>query len=742
MNPRNILRTKPGRAALVAAIVLSAVTFLRVMDPGPIAHLRDRTFDSYQQIQPRPYGDFPVRIVDIDEASLAALGQWPWPRTVLASLVKRLNELGAAVVAFDVIFSEPDRTSPQQFAHGIDTSNNAERQQLIELMSKLPDHDQVFAAAIEQAPVVLGFAVLQNANGRRPLVKSGFAFAGAEPPQVLPSFSSAATSLEILDKAASGIAALSVSAKDKGGIIRHIPMLFSDGEKTYPSLSVEALRIAQQQKSILVRGTGASRELDTGNRALVDMRIGEFRIPLTGEGELRVYFDHDRPQRYISVRDILDPAKEDEVRPRIEGQILFVGSSAAGLLDTWPTPLGELVPGVSVHAQAVEQIITQTFLYRPDWSDGLETIVTILLGALLTYLLVVLGAQYSALVGAAILAVGIGASWFAFANFGLLLDAVYPSLSVIFVYLAVLGVLYVATDKEKKFVRRAFGQYLAPELLAKLENAPQMMRLGGETRQITLMFMDVRDFTPISEVLSAAELVDFMNHLLTPLADAIQSELGTIDKFIGDAIMAFWNAPLDIADHPVRACRAALKMRAVLQDLNSRDAFGFSAHNLANVRIGIGINTGMACVGNMGSERRFNYSAMGDVVNTTSRIESNTKELGVDIVISDDSARDAAGFAMLEAGELLMKGKSRPVKLFALVGDEETAASAEFKELAKYHARLMEAIANRQPVEAGQALKQCRNLGGALLSRFYNRFEKQVTELSPGATRLLHVAAV
>jgi adenylate cyclase len=741
MNPRNFLRSKPGWAALLAAVVLSAVTFLRVSDPGPIAHMRERTFDSYQRVQPRAFGEFPVRVIDIDEASLATIGQWPWPRTVLASLVKRLNELGAAVIAFDAIFPEADRTSPQQLARDLHSDNEAESARITAFMARLPDHDAAFAAAVQQAPVVLGFAIVPRTNDIRPPVKSGFAYAGAQPPDVLPHFDGTASSLPLIEKAASGIGAMNVSAHDKSGIIRHIPLLFTDGKKVYPSLAAEALRVAQQQKSILVRGTGASREFNTGGAALLDMRIGDFRIPLTSDGELWVYFDHDRPERYVSARDVLDPSKDDETRPRIEGHILFVGSSAAGLLDAWPTATGELVPGVSVHAQAVEQIISGTFLYRPDWTDGLEITVTVLLGALLTYLLVVLGAQYSALIGTAILGTAIGASWFAFARFGLLLDPIYPSLAAVSVYLVVLGVLYVATDKEKKFVRRAFGQYLAPELLAKLENAPQMMRLGGETRELTLMFMDVRDFTPISEGLTASELVEFMNHLLTPLSDAIQSELGTIDKFIGDAIMAFWNAPLDIADHPLRACRAALKMRASLADLNARDAFGFSQRGVGNVRIGIGLNTGLACVGNMGSEKRFNYSAMGDVVNTTSRIESNTKELGCDIVVSDDIAQAVPNFAMLEAGELLMKGKSRPVKLFALVGNEETAASAEFKELARHHIHMLESIASGQLAEAAQALKQCRGLGGALLTKFYARFEQQVTELSAGVRRL-HVAAV
>jgi adenylate cyclase len=362
---------------------------------------------------------------------------------------------------------------------------------------------------------------------------------------------------------------------------------------------------------------------------------------------------------------------------------------------------------------------------------------------LLTYLLIIFGAQYATLIGAIILGIGIAISWFAFSRFGMLLDPVYPSIGATATYLAVVGVLYVTTDREKRFVRRAFGQYVAPELLNKLEQAPQSMRLGGETREITLLFMDVRDFTPISEGLSASELVTFMNHLLSPLSDAIQAEFGTIDKYIGDAIMAFWNAPIDIPDHPMRACRAALRMRAVLAELNAKDAFGFRARgmSLSQVRIGIGLNTGVACVGNMGSERRFNYSAMGDVVNTTSRIESNTKMLGVDIVISDDTARAVPGYAMLEAGELTMKGKSHPVKLFGLIGDEETAASAEFKELAQRHAEMLEAIADSRTAEATQALVQCRALGGDLLVRFYNRFEEHIADISTGTRKVVQLAA-
>jgi len=253
------------------------------------------------------------------------------------------------------------------------------------------------------------------------------------------------------------------------------------------------------------------------------------------------------------------------------------------------------------------------------------------------------------------------------------------------------------------------------------------------------MFMDVRDFTPISEGLTASELVDFMNALLSALTEAIQSELGTIDKYIGDSIMAFWNAPLDIDNHVMHACRAAIKMRAALAGLNEADSFGFRGRGLETVKIGIGLHTGEACVGNMGSQRRFNYTAMGDTVNTSARIESSSKAVGMDVVVSEDVARAVPGFAFLEAGAMPLKGKSRPMKLFALVGDEAKAATDEFGELARRHGELLAAIAEHRVTDAANALAHCRILGGALLTNFYNRFEEQIAELPPATARLAQV---
>lgn len=717
---RRFARSRNGRATAAALLTLVALTLLRATDPRLVSELKERTFDTYQRLQPRAYAELPVRIVDIDEASIAAFGQWPWPRSRLAALTRRLGELGAGVVAFDVIFAEPDRTTPARLAADLIAQDAPDREQAVALLKSLPDHDQMFAEAIGKTPSVLGFAATRQANDNRPSVKAGLAFVGVTPTRVLPAFRGTVPNLPALDAAAAGSGAINLSARDRSGVIRRVPMLLSDGSRIYPTLAVEALRVAQGQKGLVVRGTGASGDADTGEAALLDMRVGAFKIPLTYDGEAWIYFDHDRAARYLSVKDVLDPAKEAEVRGRLDGAIVLVGTSASGLVDARTTPLGETVPGVAIHAQLIEQIIAQDFLARPDWADGFEILLTLLLGLLVTALVLAFGARFSLIAGGIVLGSAVAASWLAFSHLRLLIDPVYPSLAALATYIAVERVLHVTADREKTFVRQAFGQYLAPELLARLEQAPDAMKLGGEQRELTVMFMDVRGFTPISEELTATELVDFINTLLAPLSDAIQDELGTIDKYIGDSIMAFWNAPVDLPDHAARACRAALKMRAALDNLNDVDAFGFIARGFADpkVRIGVGLNTGLACVGNMGSQKRFNYSAMGDVVNVAARIESATKSFGTDLLVSEELARAAPGIALLEAGEIRLKGKSRSTKLFAIAGDETMAQSAEFQQLARAHRALLGAVDRGDG--AINALAECRARCGPALQGLYD----------------------
>ncbi|MHA7776480.1 CHASE2 domain-containing protein [Roseibium sp. M-1] len=729
---RRIVKTLFSRRVLVAAVaclVLGCMTSLRIADPAFLTSLRELTFDYYQRIKPRPYQEAPVRIIDIDEASIAEIGQWPWPRTRMAEMVRVLNEMGAAAIVFDIVFSEPDRTSPRQLKEmlGLDATPD-----LLKAMDALPDHDDVFAAAIAEAPVVLGFGVTPDTTDGRPLKIAGTSFAGQDPASFLKPFTSVVANLDVLRENASGIGSISVSEEDREGIVRRVPLIVSDGKEIYPSLTTEALRVGLGERGIVIRATGSSTETATGDPAVTAIKIGSFRPPTTKAGELWLYYNSDRehPERYLSARLLFDPGKLVDLAPYIENQIVFVGTSAVGLRDIRASALGEQVPGVSIHAQAVEQIFFGQFLSRPDWSDGLEVIATMAVGAILILALPAIGSIGTALLGAALAAGLVGGSFYVFWTDGLLIDPIYPSISSILVFSAATALLYFLTEREKRFVRQAFGQYLSPDLVTQLEKTPEQLALGGEIRPMTILFMDIRGFTPISEQLTPQELVSFLNTLLSPLSDAIQAGGGTIDKYIGDSIMAFWNAPLSVPDHAERACRAGLAMLKVVEDLNAADAFGFKARGLKTrtVKIGIGLNSGEACVGNMGSARRFNYSVIGDAVNVASRIESSCKAVGAELLVSEDTRLAAPGFASLEAGEIPLKGKSRPVKLFALIGDETMKASKAFEDLEAVHDRLLQAIRAQDIPAARAALGNAEGLAPHLTA-FYSRFEEAIDSL-------------
>src|SRR3954452_3958837 len=730
-------RRKIGRRAGAIAVGLFAFAMalaVRNAIPEVSTLAANLTFDAYQRLSPRPYGDAPVRVVDIDEASLAAFGQWPWPRTRIAAMVERLAGLGAAAIAFDVLFVESDQTSPLKLVEALPVASEKDRERLTSLVAPLPNHDQTLAKALEAAPTVLGFALSATPNARRPLARSGIAFAGTDPATILPSFAGAVPPIPVLEGAASGIGSVSLSRNDTSGVVRRVPMLFSDGERTYPSLVVEALRVAQGASSIIVRSTGASGEKDVGVPALVELKVGELRAPLTRDGEMWLRYDRERPERYLSARELLAPAGDEvhdaALRARVEGQIVFVGTSAAGLLDIRATPLGETVPGVSIHAQAAEQILAGNFIARPDWAEGLELVATVAFCLIVIAFLLVLDASLAFAVITAVMLLIVGGAWLIFTDLGLLLEPVVPSLSAGGVFMSVLAVLYFSSDREKRFIRQAFGQYIVPELIKKIENSPGALKLGGETRRLSIMFLDIRGFTGISEALSADELVTLLNRLFSPLSDAIFREQGTIDKYIGDSIMAFWNAPVEVSDHPLRACRAALAMRTIVDELNAGDAFGFAARGRSDlqVKIGVGINTGDACVGNMGSERRFNYSVVGDAVNVAARIEASCKDMGFDILIAESTAQAVPGLATLEAGAVMLKGKSRVLKLFALVGDEALAATPAFRELARRHADLVARMAEADEAGARAACAACRMLAGPGLARFYDCFEERLRQ--------------
>ena len=662
--------------------VVALLTIVRAYDPQPLQLARDLTFDQYQRLFPRSFEEMPVRVVDIDEASLRLLGQWPWPRDRLATLVDRLSDMGAAVIAFDVLFAEPDRLSPDNLVRDIKGADPS-------LLGHLPDNDAIFAKSLDGRPVVLGVG-LSNEGHYLPQPKNGLAFTGGPPFAAPPAIRSATPLVPALEASAAGIGHISLDPAASSAVIRAVPLFLSDGRQLYPSLALEALRVAQGASTYLLD------DAPDKVHAISRVKIGDFVIPVTSGGALWLYVTPDRAERYISAARILAPdGAPADVRPQIQGSIVFVGTSAAGLQDIRTTALGENVPGVSIHAQIVEQILSGHFLSRPDWADGLEIVSIVVIGGMLVLVTTFMTPAMALGCGLLLTALALAASFAAFRYAGLLFDPLAPILAGSITHFAATGFRFLVIDRERRAVRRAFGHYLSPSLLHRIEHTRDALRLGGDDRELTVMFVDVRSFTEISEQLAPTALVAFLNTLLDALSHHVLANEGTLDKFIGDSIMAFWNAPVDVADHQRKAARTALAMRDTLARLNATDAFGFGHER--TVGIGIGIHTGIACVGNMGAETRFNYSAVGDAVNIAARIESSCKDISFDILVSETTAVALPDLALLEAGDLKLKGKSRHTKLFAVVGDARVAVSPEFIALKDIHRRLLTALAQRSP---------------------------------------------
>ena len=406
---------------LIVGMVILAALALRVWDPTPVARLRSLVFDAYQRLDPRAFDPaLPVRIVDIDEESLKRIGQWPWPRTVLAELVDKLVAGGAAAIGFDMVFPEPDRMSPANTLRYWPQSDALAS--LREEVEKLPSNDQVFAEAIGKGPVVLGFIASPDAASL-PKTKAGFAHGGDDPELFAPHYPGAAASLTELQDKAQGAGSLNwIPEEDQ--IIRRMPMLVSVGDTLYPALSAEMLRLAQGASTYLVKSSGASGEKAFGEKTgIVAVKVGDFEVPTEANGQMWIRFTPETKQRYLPAWKVLNgEIGADE----LSGRILIIGTSAAGLLDLRATPLDASVPGVSLHAQAIEQILQGGFLQRPDFATPAELLFILVLGTLIAVLIYRLGAAGSAVLGGLAIAGVVGVSWYAFDVLGWLVDPDLP----------------------------------------------------------------------------------------------------------------------------------------------------------------------------------------------------------------------------------------------------------------------------------------------------------------------------
>jgi adenylate cyclase len=705
----------PKQAGLLAVgiVVVLLMLALRGLDPVLLVAQRASGFDALQRLWPREAVEgVPIRIVDIDERSISKLGQWPWPRQQLAKLVNELSGMGVAVIAFDIVFPEEDRMSPARLLRDPAFSSLGQNGS-----SALPDFDQEFAAAISGKPVVLAFARGELTEAKDLPGKAGFAQTGAPAGSAPPLLGNVTANIPALQAAAAGLGNISIDLASQQGISREMPLLWTDGQRFLPSLGVEALRVAQGVDTYLVHAD------DEQENAITSLAIGELEIPLNENGTFQLYYRPNTANIYVSAADIIAGTEREKLRPLIEGHIALVGTSAVGLLDSRTTPLGEAVPGVSIHAQALEQILAGQFLSRPEWVGGIEIFMASLL-SLLTVLAVAFARPAFSSVVAAFSAAGIFAlTAVAFRQFGLLIDATFPLLMLIVAFLATTAYRLLVTDRLGRQMRHMFGRYVAPSVLAELEKNPGSLKLGGEIRDITVLFLDIVNFTPLSEKLKPDELVAVVNGLWDHCSKAILAENGTIDKFIGDAIMAFWNAPVVCPDHQYRGCKAALGIRAAVRSYNDDAELRrrLEPSGLWPLNVRVGLASGEACVGNMGSTERFDYSVIGETVNTAARAESACKHVAHDILLAGTVDRATQRLALLPAGYVHLKGRSHPQPVTIIVGDEAEAASAGFQALAREHEGLV--------TQLSAARKNAAN--GAMLSQLVSELSLHNPALAP-----------
>jgi adenylate cyclase len=708
---------KFGYARLICLALLVGIAALRIGDSAPIQELRVRTFDAFQRIDPRVKTARPVAIVDIDEPSLAKLGQWPWPRTRIADMVANLTRLGAVVIAFDVIFSEPDRLNPDVAADTFRNLDEATREKL----RALPSNDQVFADTMRRSRVVLGQSGLPSviSDLDKTLPVTGVAMLGDDPQRFMFKFPGLLRNTHVLEAAASGRGLLTINP-ERDGIIRRVPMIMQAQGELVPSLSFEMLRVATGTDTIFVK---------SGIEGIKSVAVKGFEVPTDGNGQLWIHFAHYDRSIYVSAVDLLEGRVPPE---KIARKLVLIGTSAVGLNDIKTTPVSAAMPGVEIHAQVLEAALTRTLLSQPPYAPLLEFGAALVLGILVIAFAPMFGPVTLVAVGAVFATLLIGTSWYFYTQHRLLVDFTYPLLSTTTIYLTLIFSSFVREQAQRRQIRSAFGQYLSPALIEQLAQSPEKLVLGGEEREMTIMFSDVRGFTTISESYKhdPQGLTTLMNRFLTPLTNAILARKGTIDKYMGDAIMAFWNAPLEDKQHQLNACEAAIDMLERIDELNKvrEQEAKDGGHAYIPINVGVGLNTGTCVVGNMGSDLRFDYSVLGDSVNLASRLEGQSKEYGFPIIVGSRTALAVKDrFAILELDFIMVKGKKEPEVIYAIAGREDVAHSGRFQRLRNLTIEMLACYRSRDWDGALAAIARGRRTDdGRTLAYLYNLYETRI----------------
>ncbi len=604
-----------------------------------------------------------VVIVDIDETSIKSLGQWPWSRDKLAKILENLTLANVGIVGLDIVFAEEDRTSPHKIL-----------QDLKIYKKDVPNYDLEFANVVENSPVILGYQFdlvkKDNTNAKVPQIPA--IFIEKDKPQdksyLIEAYNTILNIPQIQDKAYSS--GFFNNIPDDTGIIRSVPLIISYDDTIYPSLALEVIRVINDTQKVVVQ---------YDENGISNIVLDDISIPTDRYGRMLINFrGPERSFKYISAIDIYNNSFD---KSEIDGKIVLIGTSAAGLFDLRATPFDSIFPGVEVHANIIDNILMQDFIYKASWLDGANILIIFVLS-----IIVVMLTTYTTFWANPIIFLSFSISYLFLVynllfDYGIVLNILFPIATVLIASIMTTLFDYFYNIKKEEAIKAKFASKVSKNVMDDILKNIDKNEFSAKSKEVTIFFSDIRGFTNISEKLDAKELISFLNRYMQPMSEIIIKYQGTIDKFIGDAIMAYWNAPIDIKNHCDLALKASLEQLEVLEKLNVE----LQKENLPKIDIGIGLNTGTVIVGEMGSSLRSDYTVIGDTINLGSRVESLCKYYDSKLNISNftkDKLQEKYIFRFLDL--VKVKGKNEPVEIWQVLGKGEANESLK-EELDLYH---------------------------------------------------------
>ncbi|TAG26949.1 MAG: adenylate/guanylate cyclase domain-containing protein [Burkholderiales bacterium] len=659
-------------------LVLALAHTAGIMPISVLQRLDDIIYDTRLRATMPKTLDDRIVIIDIDEKSLAEVGRWPWGRNKMAAMVDELfDRQKITVLGFDVLFAESDESSGlkrlRQLASDELKDQAGFREKLSQIEASL-DYDNLFARSLEKRAVVLSYYMTSDRGGRvngvlpQPVMQK--AQLQSRPIRFF-TWSGYSANIDSLAKAAPMAGSIN-PVIDTDGVVRAIPLISEYKNQYYESLSLAMFRVLtglpkvepgfpqerflsrnyQGLESILLKQDGKSLAIP------VDDRVAAL-VPFRGLGNV-----NGGSFKYYSAADLL----AGRIPPNsLSGKIVLVGTTAPGLLDLRVTPVGETYPGVEVHANVISGLLDGRLAVKPDYAVGYEVIVLVFAGLILAFCLPMLSAPKAVALSLAVISALVGLNFWLYLGAGLVLPLATALVMALTAFALNMSYGYFVESKSKRQIANLFGTYVPPELVDEMVKDPDSYNMKAASKELTVMFCDMRGFTKMSETMEPTQLQGLLNDVFSRLTNVIRNNRGTIDKYMGDCVMAFWGAPVDSPDHAALAVKTALEMSAAIRTINDE----YRAKGMPQIGIGIGLNTGAMCVGDMGSSIRKSYTVIGDAVNLGSRLEGLSKTYGVDIVVSESTKKLAPDFAWQELDKVRVKGKDVAVTIYVPLASQE-----------------------------------------------------------------------